>query len=213
MRPRHRRAASPGYWTVPKEWSGETVFIVAGGPSVADQDTDRLKGRNVIVVNSSYERCPFAQYLFFGDRSWWARHSAKVLKSFEGRIVTTSMVANSNGRLHRLKRIPPSSAPLATNPSNVVWKNTSLHGAINIAVHTGAGRIVLLGADMRKAPDGRSHHHTPHPKPSRPGCWGQHMRQLKLTAEPLQKLGIDVVNASPVSLIDWWPKVRFEDCL
>jgi hypothetical protein len=61
-------------WNVTPEWAGETVFIVAGGPSVAAQNLDVLAGRKVIAVNSSYERVPGADVLFFGDCRWWDEH-------------------------------------------------------------------------------------------------------------------------------------------
>jgi hypothetical protein len=91
-------------------------------------------------------------------------------------------------------------------------------GAINLAVHLGATRIVLLGADMRAAANGKTHHYAaPHKWPVKPGCWAEQMRELKAMAEPLKRLKVDVVNCSPVSLIDWWPKRTLDsvlgDCL
>ncbi len=89
---------------------------------------------------------------------------------------------------------------------------TSLHAAMNFAVHLGASRLVLLGADMQ--PDGeRTHHHAPHPWPQKPGCWDTQMTALRQTVEPLAQMGIEVINTSPVSRIDWWPKASLDECL
>ena len=45
----------------------QTVFIVAGGASVLEHDLEALRGRRVIVINSSVHAVPFADYLYFGD--------------------------------------------------------------------------------------------------------------------------------------------------
>jgi hypothetical protein len=104
---------------------------------------------------------------------------------------------------------------LSFDPTCVVSQRTSLQGAINLAVHLGAIRIVLLGADMRRARDGRSHHHSPHPRPNKPGnrTWDAQMMQLRLTVTPLRERGIEVFNTSPISRITWWPRAELTACL
>jgi hypothetical protein len=202
------------WWRVAPEWAGETAFIVAGGTSVLEQDLSHLRGRRVIVVNSSYEAVPFADFLFFGDASWWETHcSRETLTAFAGRIVTVSVRAVGERLLRLRRRVPPPG--LSLDPSSIVSERTSLQGAINLAVHLGAKRIVLLGADMCRANDGRSHHHSPHPRPNKPGnrTWDIQMVQLRLIAEPLRALGIEVINTSPVSRIDWWPRAELSACL
>lgn len=152
------------YWTVTPEWKGETVFIIGGGTSVCRQNVSRLEGRKVIAVNSSYEVAPFAQILFFGDNRWWQEHRYRAaLVDFKGRLVTVSEAADGE-RLIKLKRVRPggNGPGLATKPDTLASQKTSLQGAMNLAFHLGAARIVLLGADMRRADDGRSHHHSPH---------------------------------------------------
>jgi hypothetical protein len=202
------------WWRVAPEWAGETAFIVAGGTSVLGQDLSRLRGRRVIVVNSSYEAVPFADFLFFGDASWWETHYRReALAVFAGRVVTVSVRAVGERLLRLRRRVPPPG--LSLDPSCVVSERTSLQGAINLAVHLGAKRIVLLGADMCRARDGRSHHHSPHPRPNKPGnrTWDIQMTQLRLIAAPLRTLGIEVINTSPISRIDWWPRAELAGCL
>lgn len=214
-------------WSVPRDWVGETAFIVAGGPSVkgwpegkdrkgrpypalAGQNLGLLKGRRIILVNSAYETLPDADFLFFADHRWWGWHE-RAMKAFKGRIVTTSKVVTSD-RVLTLQKLKPPPA-LAGKPTHLAMQRTSLQGAINLAVHLGAARIVLLGADMQAAPNGRTHHHRPHPKPQKPGCWDKQMAQLRELAPALAERGIEVVNCSPHSRIDWWPKRPLEDFL
>lgn len=200
-------------WIASPEWKGETVYIVAGGPSVARQDVRKLEGRKVIAVNSSYEVAPFAPVLFFNDKRWWDFHRIK-LESFAGRLVTVSEHSRGD-RLFKLRRLKPPPG-FSADPGIVASQRTSLQGAINLAYHLNAGaRIVLLGADMCRASDGRSHHHTPHIWRNKPGntTWDLQMEELALIVEPLRARGVEVINTSLESRLDWWPKMPLESCL
>ena len=192
------------------EWEGLTCYIVAGGPSVAAQDLTVLRGRKIIAINSSYEKVPFAEFLFFGDSRWWFNHHPS-LKSVTGKLVTVSNAALHPSVLNMRKINPPPG--LTDIRTGLAMRRTSLQGAINLAVHLGVKRIVILGADMQAAPDGRTHHHKSHPWPQRAGCWDEQMADLRLVNKPAKRLGIEIVNASPSSLIDWWPKKPLGECL
>lgn len=218
------------YIRLHREWEGETVFIVAGGTSVLQQNTEALRGRKVIAVNSSYERVPFAQYLFFADDRWWKEHRERpALAAYVaqgGKLVTVSKAARElpgGLKLHKLKRVCPVTREargrmgpgLAASPDSVVAQRTSLQGAMNMAAHLGASCIVLLGADAYRAPDGRSHHHSKHQWANKPGnkTWDIQMTQLALIVEPLQARGIRVINTSLQSRLPWWTKAPLEDVL
>lgn len=189
------------FFTAAPIWPGETCFIVCGGPSLIGFDFARLRGRRVIAINSSYEKVPFADVLVFGDGRWWnwRRDDAR---NFGGLIVHCG--EQRDQRLSVMKPVKPPG--LARPRDSLCFLNTTLTAAINLAVHFGVKRIVLLGADMQKDAAGRSHHHAPHPVASREGCWNRHMADLATLVEPLAKAGIEVVNVSPSSLIDFWPK-------
>lgn len=206
----------PVQWIISREWQSQTAFIVGGGPSVAQQNLELLRGRNVIALNSSYRAVPWAQFLFFGDARWYneeRRIRAAQLDAFQGRIVTCSSVVRGP-RLLGLWRVNPPPG-LAENPTDVVSQRTNLQGAMNMAAHLGVNRIVLLGADMGRAANGASHHHEPHPWPNAAGNadWDMQMAQLRLIVEPLLKRNIEVINTSAVSRIDWWPKLTLEQAI
>lgn len=192
-------------WTAAAEWPGETVFIICGGPSVAAADLDCLRGRRVIVVNSSHEAYPQADILIFGDSRWWVLHKP-ALAGFGGRIVTTALGSYGEQLLKMRKVRPSAAAALSPDRQALSMQFTTLHAALNLAAHFGVARMVLIGADMGRASDGRSHHHKAHPWPVKPGCWDQQMEQLAWTAAPLAARGIEVINCSAASRIDWWPK-------
>jgi hypothetical protein len=211
------------HWTVPREWDGKTAFLVAGGTSVESQNLGLLRGHRVLAINSSYEAVPFADFLYFGDNRWYVEHARKrEFWAFKGRIVTACQ-ACEHPRLLKLRRVVPNTDPakgtlgpgLSAQMNAVVSSRTSTQGALNMLVHLGVRRIGLLGVDMCRAADGHTHHHLPHKWKNKPGnrTWDIQMTQLQLVVEPLKKLGIEVVNLSPISRLDWWPKMTLESFL
>lgn len=196
-------------WTASPIWGGETCFILCGGPSLAGFGFERLKGRKIIAVNSSVFSAPFADVLFFGDLRWWSWHH-KRLPEFKGLVVTTAPVNTVS--IRRMEKIRPPPA-ITDDRKALTTGHTSLTGAINLAVHFGCRKLVLLGADMTAAPDGRTHHHDPHPVPSRVGCWDLQMDELRQTVAPLRQRSVEVINTSIGSRIDWWPKLGIDEVL
>lgn len=199
-------------WTIPEDWPGETVFIVAGGTSVSYQGAHRLQGKRVIAVNSSYETVPFADILFFGDNRWYLEHYGRpAFKEFKGRKVTVSQPASGGPELFKLNRVTPPPG-LCIDRRGLASQRTSLQGAMNLAVMLGAKRLILLGADAGRAKDNRSHHHKPHKWRNKPGdvTWDHQMQQLQLIVAPLAEMGIEVVNTSPVSRLPYWPIIPLE---
>jgi len=197
------------FWSAPRIWPGETCFIVGGGPSVQDVDLDRLRGRKVIVLNVSYRVCPWADVLFFGDTRIWNEHRPEIEK-FGGLIVTASALARAKHIKRMRKTKPPGLAP---NPFEVIMHRTSFAAAINLAVHFGCARIVLIGCDGGPDKNGRTHHHKPHPWPQKAGCWAEQRADLLSLVKPLRKRGVEVVNCSPRSTHDFWPRMSLADYL
>lgn len=199
-------------WTCPPEWQGETGFIIAGGPSVATQNVAALKGRRVIVVNSSYLVAPWADFLCFGDARWWGEHQNRAPEIFQGRIVSCcdSVLGDPDILNMQKVNVPPG---LAEDRQGLAMGRTSLQAAMNLAYHLGVSRMVLLGADMQAAPDGKTHHHEPHIWPQKRGCWDEQMKYLVYARDFLREKNIEVINTSPVSRITWWPHKTLEECL
>ncbi|MEK9752496.1 MAG: hypothetical protein VW338_04695 [Rhodospirillaceae bacterium] len=183
------------HWTVPPEWRGEAAFVIVGGPSALTEPIERLEGRHVIAVNSSYERAPWAPVVYFSDARWYNWHAAR-LKQLPARLVTTSAAVHGE-RLHRLARVSPPPG-LQTSPRALAVRHTSTTGAINLAWHLGADPIVVVGLDLYTA--GKvTHHHTPHRFPTTPAAWLKHLGDLEHQAKALAAVGAQVFVTNPAS--------------
>jgi hypothetical protein len=209
-------AASP-FWSAPREWDGQTAFIVAGGPSVRALDTTRLISRKVIALNSSFLRVPFADYLVIGDGRVWRRHWREhraALEQFTGRIVTLAPI--NHPRLLRMLAPPVGRDGVARygeRAHELMFRKTVLAAGMNLAGHLGVAGLTLLGADGQRAPDGACHHHAPHPWDLKPGCWQAMVPDLEACTAALTERGVTVRNASPGSAFTLWPIVDLEDVL
>ena len=88
--------------------------------------------------------------------------------------------------------------------------------AINLAVHFGAKRIILLGYDMKSGPGGELHHHPDHPTGMNNPDAGNYARWIKnfATMEPdLNRAGVEVINCTPGSALECFPRAHLEDVL
>ena len=202
------------FWTVPREWETETAFIIAGGPSVLGVDLEQLRGRNVIVINSSVYAVPWAQFLYFGDYRWYAEaENREAVAKFGGRVVTTSRIVQDPKVLLCRKTDPPG---LAFENDTLMQKYTSLSAATNLAFHLvgPGGTIVWLGADGKHAADGRTHHHKQHPWPHRRDGYSMQLTELRTIIPTLEELQITALNASPgTAWADLLPIVNLDEFL
>jgi hypothetical protein len=203
------------FWIVPREWPGETVFIVGGGPSVLGVDLEALRGRRVIAINSSVYKMPWADFLYFGDWRWWNEPDNRAaVAGFRGRVVTTSRLVAEDKKVLVCRAAKPPG--LAREHDSLMQKWTSLTAATNLAAHLvgPGGTIVWLGADGRLAADGRSHHHPPHRWPHRAGCYDKQHADLVTIVPSLRTLKITAYNASPgTAWGDLLPVISLQDIL
>lgn len=214
------------YWTVPREWPGETIFVLAGGPSLRGFDSSPLAGRRVIAINNSWELKPDCDVLHFCDRRWWdpngLGHGERVKAGFTGRWITTVAALVHDPAVKRLRQSMRESG-VSEDPSALVHGGHGGYQAIGLAFLFGAKRIVLLGYDMRSLPleeaipgDGTHWHHghsgqrRDHFEHRLRTCFLPSMRRL---VEPLARAGVEVLNATPDSALDCWPRVRLEETL
>lgn len=198
-------------WSVPREWEGETAFLLGGGPSLKDFDVDRLKGRGrVIAINDAgLVLAPWADVLYFGDavRNRWLDWHKDELSAFRGSHIVTRVMPPAelvpNGITIEVLRHDMKAA-LSTDPRALAGYCSGANAA-NLAFLFGAARIVALAFDMRGG-----HWHDRHRDRSAPDIYEKHfIPSLTRMARALETIGgPPVINATPGSALTCWPIVE-----
>jgi hypothetical protein len=224
---------------VVRDWEGQTVVLIGGGPSLTLEDIGRVfeayeRGRVcVIAINSAYLLAPWADVCLFADSHWWKWHTDGIavpalglsahdvrdrFASFSGQKCT---IENSGGNITdpavhvlRNKNGRASGFGISHDPRALVDGRNSGALGLNLSVLAGATKNLLLGFDGK--PDGdKSHMLGAHPRPTPEAAYPlyvQAMREIK-KAIKAAKLDVSVVNCSPGSAIDAWPRMSLEDAL
>ena len=196
------------------DWRGQPCAVVASGPSALATEIHKLRGRcRVIAVNTSYRLAPWADALYAGDARWWDWHRGA--PDFTGIKITQSEDAARKYGLHLVHLLDPGH-PLA---HSIIMDRPGLIGrgdnggfqALNLAAQFGGSPILLVGIDCAGA-----RWHGKHPggnvsqKPSTLAHWA---RLFDSQAPTFDALGISVLNCSPLSALQEYPKVSIDDAI
>jgi hypothetical protein len=191
------------YWQVPRLWAGRTVAVLASGPSMSAHTCDAARGLPAIAVNNTFRLAPWADMLYAADEDWW-RHNQDA-RQFAGLQVS---VGNVKG-VHRLRNT--GALGFDADPTCVKTGSNSGYQAVHIAIHGGAERILLFGFDLRG-----SHWHGDHPEGLRNTSdwafanWRQRFAELAPIAT---RMGVAVINCTPASALDCFPRCDPLDAL
>lgn len=183
------------------EWRGETAYIIGGGPSLKGMDLSGLRGQRTIALNNAYQIVPEPDILFFADARWWIWHRDRVPANFAGRIITPS--PTEDPRVERLLRDMRFEAggPVISDYPDHVSGHDSGYQAMNLCVHLGVARIVLLGFDMGFLGGTASHWHEGHPVPTKETNYTKAFGPLyPALVAAIRAKGIEVVRATPSTL-------------
>jgi hypothetical protein len=198
---------------VERSWDEQTVVCMATGPSLTLEQivTVRASGAKVIVVNDAYTLAPFADVLYFADAKWHKWHKDRPeFRAFAGQKCSIFLGVDLKlGGVHLLKQA--AYMGLSTDPGEICTGSNSGYQAVNIAVLSGAKRIVLIGYDGR-AKDGKQHFFGDHPDKSHAPYEVTRGRFADLVA-PTKKLGVKIMNATPGSWIECFPMVNLAESL
>lgn len=192
-------------------WKGETVFIIGGGPSLADFNWSSLTGRKTITINKSLLSYPNADILYWTDSRvyTWMK---KEIDDFKGLKYTIRDNRAYAGDVKILRK--GDKFGLDESKDTLSHGNNSGYAAINLAYHLGVKRIILLGYDMGN--DGkRGHFHSGYPVPVTGDniYRDQFIPGFNILADLLKQKGIEVYNASTRSALTAWPKITIEKAL
>lgn len=135
---------------------------------------------------------PWADVLYAMDRVWWKEYGEEALSSFSGELWA-----------------PLTGIRGVRKASFDYGKNSGL-GAISLAAHWGAQRIILIGYDCQKT-DGNAHWHADHPNGL--GNAGAVDKWPQQFADLAKRLSAEVVNASRVTALECFPRVSLSEAL
>ncbi len=204
-------------------WRGKTCAILAGGPSLTQEMVDMVRAHAVpvIAINNAYLLAPWAEVHYFCDQRWHSWHCDKPeFKTFGGiKVTLCEQTAKKYPHLkwQRNMTAEGDGSGIWPEPDGLATGRNAGYQAINLAIHFAAARIVLLGYDMKRGPDGEFQWHSGHEVPNDPDrpCVYQNVMlpaYPKLVA-PLAERGIEVINATPGSELDVFPKMELANAL
>lgn len=201
------------FWTPEPIFKGETVFVLASGPSLTQNVCDRIRGRNAIVVNKSFRLAPWAAVWFFTDGHIYESHREDV-RTWAGEVVTLSRAAKREqpDKVKRLKGewtkgFPPIGSPI------IRQGRSSGHTAISVAAALGASLIPLLGFDMRLV-EGKEHHHAEYAGPRDLDIYAREfVPAFAGWNDDALQAGIRIVNCTPGSAVTEFPFADLDEVL
>jgi hypothetical protein len=184
-----------------------TVVLVASGQSAGESSLEVARDWPTVVVNDAWRLAPWASALYACDLAWWELRHAEVESGFTGERWTQCEQA---ARKFGLNRIAGKHRPgLSTDPELIHFNYNGGAQAMNLALHAGARRFVLVGYDM-----GGDHFFGHHPKPLRNDTpYWSCIRAFGVIAADCERLGIDVVNTSPVSRLHCFRRAPLAEAL
>jgi hypothetical protein len=121
-------------WTITPDWKGETVAVLASGPSMSAGVAQSLRNHRTIVVNATHQIAPWADMLVALDHPW-----REEFRQFVGLRVA----GFEDEELDALYAGPFWNRVQVGNAS-LEFRNSGL-AAIRIAAAMGASRIILAG--------------------------------------------------------------------
>jgi hypothetical protein len=176
------------------------------------EDVEHCRGKaRVIAINDAHRLAPWADVLYAADARWWEHYAG--VPEFGGMKYAMQQKAARWPGVTVLQNT--GERGVERNPCGLRSGRHSGYQAMGLAVHLGASRVILLGYDMQRIHGkGRSHWFGDHPKPLAADPPYQTLIDLFETAvEPMQRLGIAVLNCSRETALTVFPRVPLAEAL
>ena len=234
-------------WNVPKIWKGEDVWIIGGGPSLTStfqipDDIVRkvrakqlplsayspfmevLHDKHIIGINVAYQLGDWVDMVFCGDQHFVKLHEDRMYE-FPGLTVTCHQVGQKPRWMKYVQRVNKGArgGNITANTSQVCWNQTSGAAAINLAVHLGAARIILVAFDMCLEGNKQHWHNAyrtgspditdPDEQKKKQKTIARHLSTFPGIKSSLDRLSIPIYNVSPNSSITCIEKKSLEELL
>ncbi len=160
--------------------------------------------------------------MYFSDASWWQQSMAVNRRSkdnehsfhdaiYKGWWFSGSPDFRDHPQVNALRLTGQTG--LEDDPAGLRHGSNSGYAAINLAVHLGAKKIILLGYDMRMERGRSNWHDEARPLASESVYEQSMLPHFRSLVAPLRRLGVSVVNATPDSALECFPTATLEDAL
>lgn len=184
--------------SVPLRWPGSTVVCLGGGPSLTAEDVEYVRDKaHVIAINDAFRLAPWADVLYACDAKWWFWHWEKGAREFAGLKYALDPSAKRFPGVQVLRK--GAETGLTRDPAALCLGRNSGYQAINLAVHLGATRVILLGYDMHGG-----HWFGHHPDQSGPP-FNVCLQRFATLPTPLTDAGVEVINCTPKTALTVFP--------
>lgn len=196
---------------VPALCPGGTVVCLGCGPSLTPEDVAYCRGRALVVaINDAWRLAPWADALIASDAAWWCHY--KGVPAFEGLKYAMEPAAGKYPGVTVLRNT--GDRGLETDPTGLRTGRNTGAAAINLAIHFGASRVLLLGYDMGAKTEARSHFFGAHPRGLRGNSpYALFRTMIETMVEPIRLAGIRVVNCSRETSLTCFPRQPLREAL
>jgi len=162
-----------------------------------------------------------ADHLYGADSHWWTFHHADISIGFGGKKWSCDPLKEGKRSNTNWNNSDPDkwgitvlgchvcSNGLSTDKETVISGGNSGYQAINLAMHLGATRIILIGFDMTNH-SGKTHFFGDHPDVFKNGSKPDRFIAAFRTIKPAQ-YGIEILNCSRITALDAFPRFHLED--
>lgn len=199
-----------------KKAEGQTVFIIAGGPSLKDFDFSILKDKTCIALNSAYKGIPNLDAILWTDNDWAAKHYDNLMLyegcKFQTRTCGDRFVNSETKGFANSCVLNKMNDYGFTMDINSVCGNNSGAQALNFVTNLKPYRIILLGYDMGYS-KGRTHWHEGYEVTDASVYRNLFIPSINLMAPFIEKMGVDVVNCNENSNLECFRKDSLEKYL
>jgi len=214
-----RDATAPA---IARRFPGTTIVCLAPGPTLTAEAVGlvlRAPRTPVIAINDAHRLAPWAEVLYSSDRRWWAYYDG--VPSYGGQRVAVGTRVGDRAPVHVRSGVSvlvlehTGQHGLDVDPRGLRTGGNSGYAAVNLAVHLGARRILLVGYTLGPV-GGRSHFFGRHPAgldESRAEHYADFRAAFATIVAPLAQLGIEVLNCTPGSHLDVFPHADLRTAL
>lgn len=201
-----------------EKFHNNTVFVLGGGPSVSTVDLARLRGKNVLCLNSAYKYLDSCSAILWCDSTWASKNDQELRERTAIKIGCLSGVRQI-GRDYSRKTIGDSTVLSKTGSSGYdpnimnVRGNNSGTMAINLLMNMGVKTVILIGFDMTSS-NSKSHFHSDYDfVVSKSVYQDTFVPNFIALMESAKQYNINttVLNASPNSALTIFKKIQLND--